>query len=404
MALANSQLGTFAIIALGKVLEKIQRLSVGPVENKGVDRIVKRFKGINRLFLFTVILPTLAATTYYGLIASDVYVSESSFVVRSPQKEAQSGLFDSLLQGTGLSRSQDDTYAVNDYMLSRDALDALNRDRYFDRAYSGPNADFIARFPAFDFDRSFEALFRYYKRQVDVTLDSTTSITTLTVDAFSAEDAHRINERLLELAEQLVNRMNDRARQDLVRSASDEVARAESRVKEAAAAVSTYRNEQSIFDPDRQSALQLQQVAGLQEALITSRTQLAQLLTVSPENPQIPALRSKIGSLEAEMAKSSGAVVGGKSSYALKAPAYERLILEREFAEKQLASAMASLETARLQARRQQLYLERVSQPNTPDKAIQPKRLRAIIATLLLGLIAWGSLSLLIASIREHRD
>lgn len=385
-------------------LEKIEHLPVQPAENKGIGQIVERLKGINRLFLCTVVLPTLAATTYYGLIASDVYVSESRFVVRSPQKETQTSLFSSLLDSTGFSRSQDDTYAVNDYMTSRDALAALNRNDYFVKAYSGRNGDALSRFPAFDFDRSFEGLYKYYGKQVDVTLDSTTSITSLKVNAFTAQDAYRINERLLELAEQLVNRMNDRARRDTLKVARDEVVRAEDRVKDASLALSGYRNDQNIFDPEKQSALKLQQAVALQQALVETKTQLAQLQSVAPDNPQIPVLRTRIASLQSEINSTTGAVVGDKSSLARKAPGYERLMLEREFAEKQLASAMASLETARTQVQKQQLYLERIAAPGLPDQALLPKRIRDVITVFIAGLIAWGSLSLLVSSVREHKS
>jgi capsular polysaccharide transport system permease protein len=386
------------------VLEKIEHLPVQPAENKGIGQIVERLKGINRLFLCTVVLPTLAATTYYGLIASDVYVSESRFVVRSPQKETQTSLFSSLLDSTGFSRSQDDTYAVNDYMTSRDALAALNRNDYFVKAYSGRNGDALSRFPAFDFDRSFEGLYKYYGKQVDVTLDSTTSITSLKVNAFTAQDAYRINERLLELAEQLVNRMNDRARRDTLKVARDEVVRAEDRVRDASLALSGYRNDQNIFDPEKQSALKLQQAVALQQALVETKTQLAQLQSVAPDNPQIPVLRTRIASLQSEINSTTGAVVGDKSSLARKAPGYERLMLEREFAEKQLASAMASLETARTQVQKQQLYLERIAAPGLPDQALLPKRIRDVITVFIAGLIAWGSLSLLVSSVREHKS
>ena len=63
---------------------------------------------------------------YYGLIASDIFVSESRFVVRSPQRPQLSGL-GAILQGGGFARSQDDTYSVHDYVLSRDALAELDK-------------------------------------------------------------------------------------------------------------------------------------------------------------------------------------------------------------------------------------------------------------------------------------
>ena len=76
---------------------------------------------VSPLFVFAVLIPTLVATVFYGLIASDTFVSEARFVVRSPQRPQFSGL-GALLQGGSFSRAQDDTYSVHDYVLSRDAL------------------------------------------------------------------------------------------------------------------------------------------------------------------------------------------------------------------------------------------------------------------------------------------
>ena len=83
---------------------------------------------------------------------------------------------------------------------------------------------------------------------------------------------------------------------------------------------------------------------------------------------------------------------------------YERLALERTIAEKQLGMAMVSLEQARSEAQRKQLYLERIVQPHKPDSPLLPRRVRNIGATFLMGLIVWGILSMLIAGVREHED
>jgi len=80
----------------------------------------------NLVFLLTVVVPTVGAILYYGLVASDVFISESRFLLRSPQHQTQGGMFGQLLQGTGLSHSQDDTYSIHDFILSRDALKELD--------------------------------------------------------------------------------------------------------------------------------------------------------------------------------------------------------------------------------------------------------------------------------------
>jgi capsular polysaccharide transport system permease protein len=81
---------------------------------------------------------------------------------------------------------------------------------------------------------------------------------------------------------------------------------------------------------------------------------------------------------------------------------YERLELERQYADKRLAAAMASLQDAEDEARRKQAYIERIAQPSLPDEAAEPRRLRGIFAVFILGLVAWGILKLLLAGVREH--
>jgi len=369
----------------------------------GKKSLIDRMKKINRLCLLTVVLPSSIAIVYFGLIASDVFVSESRFVVRSAQRQSQTSVVGALLQGTGFSRAQDDTYPVIDYIQSRDALKELNQSDYIANAY-GNHGDFLSRFSR-RLDGSFEALWKYYgKHIVTVDFDSTSAITMLQVRGYTADDAEQINERLLEMSERLVNRMNARAATDTVQFAQSQVDLAAGKAKDAAAALATYRNSYTVFDPDRQSALQLQQVTALQTQLFAAQTQLIQLQSIAPQNPQVPVVKTSIATLEKQIEGTAGGVTGGKNSLSDKAAAYARLQLDSQFADKQLASAMAALENARAEAQRKQLYLERLVQPNKPDVAIEPKRLKSILEVFALGMIVWGVLSLLLAGVREHHD
>jgi capsular polysaccharide transport system permease protein len=367
------------------------------------NSLQKRFARVNRLLLLTVALPTALALVYFGLMASDVYISESRFVVRSPDRQVATGL-GALLKGAGFSRAQDDSYTVHDYILSRDALKEINEKLGVGKAFASSSVDFVSRFGALDFDNSFEALHRYYQKRVDVQQDTASSITTLTVHAYTAQDALNINQKLLELSEALVNRLNERGRQDLIRSAASEVLAAETKSKTAALALSAYRNAKGVVDPERQATVQLQQVAKLQDELIATKTQLAQLRAFTPQNPQIQSLQLRAQTLQAEMDIETGKVTGSERSLANKAADFQRLALERDFAEKQLASALISLEQAKNEAQRKQVYLERIVQPSLSDSANEPRRMRGIAGVFILGLISWGILSILISGIREHRD
>ncbi len=369
------------------------------------SRSLNALLGINKLFVLSVVLPTAIAIIYYGFYAADIFISESRFVLRSPQKQSQSGLVGALLQGTGFTRSQDDAYSVHDYIKSRDALKMLDDNLKLKAAYSEPKVDMLNRFAGIDGDDSFEALHKFYQKHVGIEYDTASSITALRTQAFTAKDAYLMNVDLLNMSEKLVNQLNDRGRRDLVFYAEQEVQEAERKAKTAAMAVSRFRSSNTVVDPEKQSAQQLIAVGKLQEELIATNNQLSQLKSLAPDNPQIPVLIVRASYLQkainAETAKVAGS---GTSSLTSKAANYERLSLDREFADKSLAFAMTSLTSAKNEAQRQQLYLERLVQPSLPDKAVEPRRIRSILATLILGLIAFGILSLFVSAVREHKD
>ena len=304
----------------------------------------------------------------------------------------------------GFTRAAEDTYTVNDYILSRDALKLLDETLHFRFAYSSSAIDRISRFPALDLDDSFEALHRYYQRQVDLTLDSTSGISTIRVRAYDPDLSQKISNGLLEAAERLVNRLSDRGRADLIRFANAEVTAAEKRAQDAAVAVAQFRGDRGVMDPERQSASGLQQVSKLQDELIMTRAQIAQVRAFTPDNPQLQSLQLKASTLQASMDGEIAKVAGGRSSLSNKAADFQRLALEREFADRQLQSALISLEQARNEAQRKQLYLERIVQPSKPDIAVEPRRLRAVALALVFSLVAWGILTMLVAGIKEHQD
>jgi capsule polysaccharide export protein KpsE/RkpR len=83
---------------------------------------------------------------------------------------------------------------------------------------------------------------------------------------------------------------------------------------------------------------------------------------------------------------------------------YQELRLASEYAERQLAIALTAYQEAQAEARRKQAYVERIAQPSLSDDAAYPRRLRGILATFVLGLIAWGVVAMLLVGVREHRD
>jgi capsular polysaccharide transport system permease protein len=364
--------------------------------------IIRPLARLNKLFMVLVVLPTLVATLYYGFVAHDVFLSESHFVVRNQQHQSVGGI-GSLLQGAGLSQGHDEAYSVQDFLSSRDALEILQSKFKLKNSFGQQGIDRISRFAGLSGDDSFEALLRYYRKHViETDFDSISSIMTLTVRAFDATEAHRINEALLEMSEDFVNRLNERARADLMSFSAVDVGEAEREATKAVLAVSAYRNDRAVFDPEKQSQLQLAQIGKLQEELIATRNRIADVRAVAAENPQLPVLQNRLRILQSAIDAETGKVAGDRQSLSSKSAEYEGVAQAQEFAAKRLELALASLQLARENAMKQQLYLERIAQPNEPDEAVEPKRMRSILATFLLGLVLWGIASLITTAIKEH--
>jgi capsular polysaccharide transport system permease protein len=363
---------------------------------------LRLFRSLNIWFWAIVGLPTLIAGVYYFAIAADLYLSEAKFIVRSPKQVQASGI-GALLQSTGLGRATDDTAAVQDFIMSRDAVRKLERKNDLRHVLNRSEGDFVTRFPGIFFWRKdFEALFSRYDHFVSVETDATTGVSTLRIKAYRPDDAHMLTTALLTYSEQLINELNERSRQDALQTARGEVDRAEQKIAEIQSELTAYRVKQKMLDPKSASAGVLELIAQMNSALANARAQLGELVNNSPNSPQIPLVKTRIASLDKLIAEERAKLSGESDSVVAALTEYEHLNLQRELAEKALASAFTSLEAARIEAQRQQLYLEAIAQPNLADYPLYPKRVVSFITVFATCLLAYGLAWLLVANVREH--
>jgi len=388
-------------------LDRVRSLARAVAAEAGVRprtgaRIIRQpFGSLNIWFWAIVGLPTLVAGVYYFAIASDLYLSEAKFIVRSP-KQVQTSTIGALIQSTGLARAVDDTAVVEDFIMSRDAVGKLEQRDHLREVFGRPEGDFVTRFPGILMRSDFEALFQRYAHFVSVETDHTSGVTALRVKAYRAEDAQNIARALLSDSEELVNELNERARKDALGTARQEVDRAQERISRIQSQLTAYRVQQNMLDPKSASTGVLELIGQMRTAQATARQQLGELIKNSPSSPQIPLLQTRIAALDKLIAEERAKLSGETNSVVSTLTEYERLMLDRELAEKALASAFTSLEAARLEAQRQQLYLETIAVPNLADYPLYPKRVINFGMVLVSCLVAYGIAWLLVISAREH--
>lgn len=369
---------------------------------RGVAEAIARFLGSLNIWFWAIVgLPTLIAGVYFFAIASDLYSSEVKFIVRGPPKATANALT-AMLSSAGSAVSED-TFAVHEYVMSRDAVRRLEREVDLRGLLSRPEGDLITRFPGIWFWRKdFEQLYWAYKHFVSVEADTSSGVSTLLIKAYRPEDAQRMARSLLEFSEQLVNQLNERARQDSVGSFEREVDTLEQKIAKIQTELTAYRIQQKMLDPKSAAIGPLELLGQIIAQQTNARAQLAELLKNSPNSPQIPLMQTRIASLDKLITEQRGKITGDNNSVATALTEYERLDVQKMLAEKTLASALASLEHAKLEAQRQQLYLETIAQPNLADYPLYPKRMISFATVVISCLLAYGIAWLLIASVREH--
>jgi capsular polysaccharide transport system permease protein len=310
-----------------------------------------------------------------------------------------------MLSSVGLSASdqQVEAYEVQSYILSRNMTEILARDNNLRGILGRPEGDIGFRYPWPFFSDNIENLYQAYQRFVKVDYNLESGITTLTVQAFRPADAQLLATTLLARSEDKLNELNEVALADAVKEAQAQVNDAEARVVATQTELTTYRNGSRLIDPNKSADSDLALVQTLESQAATLKAQRAALAASAPQNPQLAVLDKQIAAFNAQVLAEQARTAGQARSLAPEVARYEQLTLDSSLANKYLEAALTGLEAARLDASKQQMFLDRIVAPTLPDKAIEPERLYLIFLVFVAGVVAYTIVTLVAAGLREHQ-
>ncbi len=336
-----------------------------------------------------------------------MYISESSFAIRSSDNTPAAGSdIASIFLQTAGGRAND-VFILNNYIESLDIAEDIDKDFALKAHYSDRSKDIFSRLWK---NATQEEWLSYWNSVVSPELDVDTGIITLKVRAYSAEMAQKISQAIIKRSELLVNAMNLRARQDAVTIAEQEVQRAEKRVRDAQAAIRSFRDTHNLLDPKATAAGVQSLVAKLEADASALRTQILETSSYMRESaPLLKSLRQRLAATEKQLEIENQRVAGQnppKSSESGNLNAlvagYEDVSIEADFAQRQLVSAMSALEQARIQQIAQSRYVVAYQQPTLPDEALYPRPILFTVYVFFSTVVILGLASLIWASIREH--
>jgi capsular polysaccharide transport system permease protein len=358
--------------------------------------------------LLVIGLPTLAAGIYYALVASDQYAASGHFVVRHRNENtAAMGTLSLLGFGAAPSSSLPDMMVVNDYIGSMQMIKDLAPRIDLRALYDTPQGDWLARLkPALGEDAiSDETLLTYWQKMAMVHYDTTTGLSKFEVRAFSADDAKMIADQVFALSESLVNRLTKRAQDDALSLAREEVDTYRERAIAALDALQAFQERAKQVDPEAFAQARAQIQAGVEQELTQLQTQLDVLRKNLPEDaPGITQVKDRLASMEkqlvTERVRSTVSETGESAAQILNE--FAKLRLESEFATQAYMSSLASLESARVEAIRQNLYLETFVSPHLPQIPEYPKAVLNVLLVFVVAFLAWAIGGLLVSAARDH--
>lgn len=368
-----------------------------PAPRAGMGGVLRRHP-----FSLFVLLPTLLAGIYFFLVATPQYVSEARYTIRSQGAAGSGGGLASLLgaRGGGGTATEDEN-AVAAHLLSHDAVRALRERIDLIEVFRPSFADPISRL--WWANPSAERLLDHFRAQVRVVPDAYTGITTLTVRTYRPEDSLAIARMLLELGERMVVEINQRVLNETLRASREEVERAERRVAAAQQAITAFRQRERALNPARSAEIAVATIGGLEAEATRLRAELQQLQQVArPGALQVQNLRERIAAIEAQIQEERRRLADAEQGVTQQMAGFDRLQLELDLANRVLAAAVAGLEAATTNAQSQQVFLQRVVEPNLAERSLYP---RPLLFTLYVfgGLsLVYGLVWLLVAGVREH--
>lgn len=388
----------------------IDPASPEPVKRGWLSALKTRHMAIVGGFLALVAVPSVVSTGYMAFIAADQYHSFSSFSVRSIEAAPSSdllGMFSQSSSGSTLS----DSYVLVDFILSERMVQMVDEAFGLDAVFARQGMDF---FYGISPDMPIEDRLAYWRNMVTVNFDQTSGIMDLQVKAFSPEMSQKVADFVIAQSEKLINDLSLTARNEVLKTARDEVQTAEDRLTQTRASLRSYRDASQEADPVEGAKLAAQLIGSLEEQLVKLKTELSTALTQMGSNtPRVRLIRSQISSLEDQIAKERqrfGSGVSGKggrstgqaTDVAGRIALYESIQTQNEFAERAYTASLASLEKARVEAGAKQRYLAVFIKPTLSQMAQYPHRLLNPILVTLAGLLLWGVAVMVFYNIRDR--
>ncbi len=363
---------------------------------------------VSRPFVAFVIVAALVLGVYYFLISAPIYVSQSSFTIRGrDQSQSASGLLGAIsgLGGGGGSSDSSGSEAaeLKQYTQSEEMLEKLDKQFDLRGLYSKPRADLLHWMPR---NASKGRFLNFYRKMIQVRAEPQSDVFTVEVHSFDPASAQKIATAILDMSADYLDGLSAIVRKETLRASEKDLRDAEESVRASRLVMTQYRTSTGMLDPVGVAAARSGSVMGLEDAVRSSKADLATLRTFNTDrSPQVVQLKARIAILESQIAQTQSDLTAPKRSdtMAEKLLQYEGLMVTNDYNEKQLVAALSAYDSAKSVASQRERFLVKITNPNLPDRPVLPHRMLSFLESLIVVVAGYGVIALAIAGVRDHQ-
>lgn len=388
------------------LMRKLHKLKTKPkhfiVDSSGYRLAHNSWKKSLKLGSFLWVLACFAvAVLYFGLIASDRYVSRAELVIKQSD---QIKMLPDTLSMLGLGGSNhEDVLLIQDYLRSPDLIDKLDKELGLKAHYQSHEVDYFSRLPN---NVSREEFIKYYREHLSLHLDELSGVLTIEMQAFDPAYGQKLVSLMLKESENFINKLGHQVALEQLAFVEKEVDRAYQRVQSEKAKVLDFQNSHHLISPESTSSARLGVVSQIEGELAQQQAQLKQLQSYMKETaPAVVSVQARVDALTKQLAQEQARLTGiDKDAMNEVTARYMDVQTQATLAADLYKAGLISLEQARVEAYRKLKHLLVVSQPTLAEDAEYPRRLYNLLTTGVLLCLLYGLIIMGLATLREHQD
>ncbi len=358
-------------------------------------------KSIN-FSLIAIILSIFIPLLYFYKIGRDRYYVRSDVVVRKAGNGEEMTMGLGSILGGGNLGSIEDSYYLRTYLESPQVLEDLQKVFPFKDAYEKSGLDYYAGLSK---KWTNERIYKFFRKQVSISLNSTTGELKISTVAYDPDSALKINNFLINQAELFVNKLNQNVYKRQLNFVNNEVSRNLKLLNQSINKLQKFQKDNEIIDMENAIISNQSIISALESELANKKVELSTLKRrfIDPNAPEIIILTDQVEELEDLIKEEKSLLVSPKGKKLNEIAATQnRLEANVQFSTDLYNTSLTAAEKTRVDSLQQQRFMAILSKPIMPDDQWYYWRHRGFLTSISILVVGFSLTKFLLGMAESH--